>query len=326
MADRIDLPKGELYQKYIVENLSQQKVADYFNVSIDTIRRNLRMYNIPSHTNKDWMIHKPIELIQRQQEIINGALLGDGSVIKPKSGLNAYFSYSSKSEEHVRVVCTELEDYVSPGFYYKHEEVYDKRTNKSYSRYSFRTQTNPTFTEIYNTWYKDNIKIIPENLVLTPLTCLIWYLGDGTLAKNSTRTHGHILLCTDSFTKEDMEKYLLPQLSNFSATLVEHGYNTYRIHIPHIKVKDFLEYIGPCPVKDYEYKWDVPEYKRKPLRYEPEIEKQIIQAYKDGCSPGTIANYFQRDRTTILNCLERYGLDTTLNRFSTKKVVIRNEE
>ena len=62
MADRIDLPKEELYQKYIVENLSQQKVADYFNVSIDTIRRNLRMYNIPSHTNKDWVVHEPIEL------------------------------------------------------------------------------------------------------------------------------------------------------------------------------------------------------------------------------------------------------------------------
>ena len=317
MADRIDLPKEELYQKYIVENLSQQKVADYFNVSIDTIRRNLRMYNIPSHTNKDWVVHEPIELSQRQYEIINGALLGDGSVIKPKNGLNTYFSYASKSEEHVRAVCTELEDYVSPGFYYKYEEIYDKRTNKSYSRYSFRTQTNPTFTEIYNTWYKDNIKIVPKNLVLTPLTCLIWYLGDGTLAKHPTKTKDHILLCTDSFTKEDIEKYLLPQLSNFSATLVEHGYNQYRIHIPHI---------GPCPVKDYEHKWNVQEYKRKPLRYEPEIEKQIIQAYEDGCSPGTIANYFQRDRTTILNCLERYGLDTTLNRFSTKKVVIKNEE
>ena len=326
MSSRIDLPKEELYQKYIIENLSQQKVADYFNVSVDTIKRNLKMYNISSHTNKDWMTNEPIQLTQRQQEIINGALLCDGSIVKPKKGLNAYFSYLSKSEEHVRAVCTELEDYVSPGFYYKYEEIYDKRTDKSYSRYSFRTLTNPTFTELYNMWYKNNIKIVPKNLILTPLTCLIWYLGDGELAQSSTRASGYILLCTDSFIKEDIEKYLLPQLSNFSATLVEHGYNKYRIYIPRIKVKEFLEYIGPCPVEDYQHKWNIQEYKRKPLCYEPEIEKQIIQAYEDGCSPGTIANYFQRDRTTILSCLKRYGLDTNKNKFSNKKVVIRNEE
>jgi len=181
---------------------------------------------------------------------MNGALLGDGSIIKHKNGLNAYFSYSSKSEEHVRAVCTELEDYVSPGFYYRYEETYDKRTDKSYSHYSFRTITNPTFTELYNMWYKNNIKIVPKNLILTPLTCLIWYLGDGELSRSS-RIAGYILLCTDSFTKEDIEKYLLPQLSNFSATLMEHGYNKYRIYIPRIKVKEFLEYIGTCPVEDY---------------------------------------------------------------------------
>ena len=65
---------------------------------------------------------------------------------------------------------------------------------------------------------------------------------------------------------------------------------------------------------------------KKPLRYEPETEQQIIKAYQDGCSPGTIATYFNRDRTTILNCLSRYGLDTTKNKGSKKKVVINNEE
>ena len=48
-------------------------------------------------------------------------------------------------------------------------------------------------------------------------------------------------------------------------------------------------------------------------------KEQIIQAYKDGCSPGTIAKYFNRDRTTILNCLIRYGLDTTKNKGSRKR-------
>ena len=46
----------------------------------------------------------------------------------------------------------------------------------------------------------------------------------------------------------------------------------------------------------------------------------------DGCSPGTIAKYFNIDRTTVLNCLLKNNIDTTLNKFSNKKVVIHNEE
>ena len=37
MGRKIILDRNELYQKYITENLSQKKVADYFNVSIDIV-------------------------------------------------------------------------------------------------------------------------------------------------------------------------------------------------------------------------------------------------------------------------------------------------
>ena len=52
--NKIILPKEELYEKYVNENFSQQKLADYFKVSVDTIRRNLKEYNISIHTNADW--------------------------------------------------------------------------------------------------------------------------------------------------------------------------------------------------------------------------------------------------------------------------------
>lgn len=325
MPNKIILPKEELYNKYITENWSQKKVAEYFKVSVDTIRQNLLDYSIPSHKPKDWMESAPIVLNAHQLEIINGALLGDGSMIIHKNGTNAYFAYLSKSKEHVEYVCQDLLDFAVEGHEIAYSEIYDNRTQRTYEQYNYRSIANSTFTEIYNKWYSSK-KHIPSDLILTPTVCLIWYLGDGTLASQSTRTRGEIFLCTDSFEKNEIETILLPQLSQFSPTLSQHGNNQYRIRIPRFYTKAFFDYIGPCPVKDYQHKWAYVEYKRKPLRYEPEVEKQIIQAYEDGCSPGTIANYFKRDRSTILNCLKRYGIDTNKNKFSDKKVVIRNEE
>lgn len=44
MSEKIILNKNELYQKYIIEGLSQKDTAKYFNCSIDTVVRNLKEY------------------------------------------------------------------------------------------------------------------------------------------------------------------------------------------------------------------------------------------------------------------------------------------
>lgn len=258
------------------------------------------------------------QLTSKQLEIINGALLGDGSLIIHKNGTNANFSYLSKSIEHVHFVCDDLADFVMPSHNFYISKYLDKRTNKEYERCDFRTKANPAFTKIYYEWYNNKIKIIPKNLILTPLICLIWYLGDGSLLTHARSQCIH--LCTDNFKKDDIENILLPQLEQFESHLIERKTNQYRIYIPRRKIKDFLNYIGECPVKDYLHKWNFQEYKYEPLSNYPEKTKKIIIAYKNGSSPKTIADYFGIDRTTVLRCLEKYGIDSNLNRFSRKKV------
>lgn len=121
------------------------------------------------------------QLTNNQLEIINGALLGDGSLIMHKNGTNANFSYLSKSIEHVHFVCDSLVDFAMPSHNFYISKYFDKRTNKEYERCDFRTKANPIFTKLYYKWYDNKIKIIPQDLTLTPLICLIWYLGDGSL-------------------------------------------------------------------------------------------------------------------------------------------------
>ena len=322
MGRKIILDRNELYQKYITENLSQKKVADYFNVSIDTVRRNLKEYGISSHQPKDWLIHPEIVLTTRQKEIINGALLGDGCLTKPKHGENCIFCYLSKSKQHVEFVCNDFIKYsIQNGIVYS--SFFDERTNTIYNSYKFRTQANIAFSKIYEKWYNNGVKIIPKDLILTPLTCLIWYIGDGCLS-NLKRSQ-EIILATNCFSKDEQEQILLPQLQKFEAKLRHYSGEQYRIIIPRRKIQNFLNYIGECPFSDYQYKWNYKDYKNQYLPNDKKKENQIISSYLSGCSTGSIAKIFNIDRTSIIKCLQRYNINPYQNLYSRKEVIINEE-
>lgn len=87
-----------------------------------------------------------------QKEVLYGALLGDGSLIKRKGGINAQFSYLSKSKQHVSFVANYFKEYWS-GEGIKDTNYIDKRTNKEYYRSCMRTYTNSAFTKEYYHWY-----------------------------------------------------------------------------------------------------------------------------------------------------------------------------
>lgn len=229
---------------------------------------------------------QPITLTQEQLEVLNGALLGDGCLYLHSKGKNAQFIYTSKSSQHVNFVFSYFKEYLS-GEDIKENSYYDQRTNKTYTRTTAKTYTNETFTQLYNLWYVNKIKQIPKNLILTPLTCLIWYIGDGGISHGQRSEN--IKLSTHCFLKEDLEKIIIPQLKQFEATLAKADKeNQYFIYIPHRKEKDFLNYIGECPFSDYLYKWQIAEYKNSlPKDDYRKYEKEFCEEYLKG------ENYYQ---------------------------------
>lgn len=260
------------------------------------------------------------QLTNNQLEIINGALLGDGTISKPCEGHpNSVFVYSSKIKEHVVFVTTPLYNLTSEKGQLSFLEVYDKRTEKVYNRYTFRTLTNTIFTKIRNKWYPEGKKIIPSDLKLTPLICLIWYLGDGYLSSNGNKTSQELIFSTDCFTKEDLEAILLPQLREFEAH-IRGKQNKFHIVIPHRKIKNFLNYIGSCPVEEYKYKWNFRDYKHKGFENKEEkIEKAII-AYNYGANMNEISKYLGVSSQTIRSWLIKNNINTKINAFSHIKI------
>lgn len=242
-----------------------------------------------------------IILNEIQKEVLNGALLGDGCLSIHKNGINAQFSYISKSRQHVEYVGEYFKEYWT-GEEIKDSFYLDKRTNKTYFNSKMKTYTNETFTEEYNRWYINGKKHLPQDLILTPLTCLIWYIGDGGICHGQHTEN--IKLATQCFLKDEQEKILLPQLKQFEASLVKgdigsDGEQQYFIYIPHRKEKEFLEYIGECPFDDYKYKWEVKKYVNKIPKNHKNKEQIFCELYLSGMTYYAIAKQFEIEPNAV---------------------------
>lgn len=309
MSKKIILDRDELYQKYTEDHLSQQKIAEYFNCSIDTVRRNLKEYGIKSNKPSDYCSNI-VQLTEIQKSVLYGALLGDGSLIKHKNGINAQFSYLSKSEQHVKFIAQYFEEYISK-IGIRSSSYFDQRTNKTYYRTRFRTITDIGFTEEYNKWYLNGVKHIPNDLILNPMICLIWYIGDGGICNG--KQSQYIKLATQCFDKKEQEDILLPQLSDFNAKLMKadigkNGNQQYFIYIPHLNMLDFLNYIGDCPFSDYEYKWNYKEYVNvKPINHTIH-ENEFCEMYKNGMTYYAIAKQFNIEPNAVKYYLKKNKL------------------
>ena len=99
-----------------------------FSLSI-FIRKEVNIRTKPAiSANKALLIEIIVKHTKAQKEIINGALLGDGCLTKPKHGENCIFCYLSKSKQHVEFVCNDFIKYsIQNGIVYN--SFFDERTN-----------------------------------------------------------------------------------------------------------------------------------------------------------------------------------------------------
>ncbi|MEM7814613.1 MAG: helix-turn-helix domain-containing protein, partial [Candidatus Aenigmatarchaeota archaeon] len=166
-------------------------------------------------------------------EIIEGSLLGDGSINIDNYKYGRYFCYklTAKDRKFVEwvklifqkfgitncwITCDNKILNTSSLYFYINNSPYSEKL------ISFREK-----------WYKKindkTIKIIPRDLKLTPTTLLFWYLGDGSLIRRKSDKNRvpFIVLATNSFSKEDVELLIkkLKQLNlNFYPVRCKSGF------------------------------------------------------------------------------------------------------
>jgi hypothetical protein len=196
---------------------------------------------------------EPIVLSKKAIEIINGELLGDGHI--SSSGSNSSFQHSTANLEYGEFVYKKLNENDVPLL---KDKILPTRNNGN-DQFHTRSVSNVTFSKMRELWYPLGEKIVPNSIELTPDVCLHWFLGDGSFEHPG----GCLLLYTCCFSKEDV--YLLADKLvgiGITATLNKDG-AYYMIRIWKKSTNDFLDYIGECPVKSYEYKWGVGRWIKK---------------------------------------------------------------
>ncbi|MDB9435278.1 hypothetical protein BMF77_pc00058 (plasmid) [Dolichospermum sp. UHCC 0315A] len=200
--------------------------------------------------------------IKQEMDLIQGHLLGDGSIFVTGKDCNrdATFNFVTKHEDYAQWIINNTESFAACKL--QVGDNYDKRTDKSYHRVSFRSPSNNLFTELRNKWYPDGKKIVPQDLVLTKDLILRWYVDDGNWHDKGIyfNTQGFDPESTD-FLRSELSKFLVMKV-----TIQKHSGDLYRLFIPlrgtgsgvsstNNNTEKFFEVIGKCPVSCFSHKW-----------------------------------------------------------------------
>ncbi len=148
----------------------------------------------------------PRKFSSEQEEIVNGLLLGDGclNIDKKRKKISPRLANTRQliDFDYLQWQYEKLKDFYStpPKTYV----ILDNRTENIYQSCYANSRTGQIFLDYYYNWYPNQIKIVPKDIKLTPMSLLVWFLDDGCVVKSSE--HGlTIKFATDGFAKEDVD-------------------------------------------------------------------------------------------------------------------------
>lgn len=138
-----------------------------------------------------------------QVEVITGLLLGDGNLQiggrakNPRLRINR----SAVDAKYIEWTRDVFADYCSDKAV-RYFTSHDKRYDKTYQKVSLVTRRHEDLLPVYEAWYPDGIRKLPDNIELTPTTIAVWFADDGSLyqkTKNGVTSGVELTIATASF-------------------------------------------------------------------------------------------------------------------------------
>lgn len=173
-------------------------------------------------------------LTKRQIEIIEGHLLGDGHMIKRWANASFSIERSILDKDYSLWTLNELNNIITP-IGLRERKRFNKKTNKTSYSCELLTKSLPDLNSLYERWYINKKKVVPKDLILTPLMIGIWICDDGHITDGRLRYKNSkslkIRFSTDGFKKDEVI-FLSDQLK------IKYGEN-----IKNYKIKDKNQWI-----------------------------------------------------------------------------------
>jgi len=295
MPRRNDIINEQVYDFYFKLGLNRRQTAEKLNCSEDLVAYRLKKMGLKPKNMSDCVEagkKRSTVLSKELVEIIDGEMLGDGGLIvyKNQGSFRESVGFDKKNWAIYLMDLFRNNSVPIVGDKLYRRKPCGKSNNHTWS---FATLNTMELGNIYRVWYKINkdfnikkpmgfsnrkfIKIVPQNLHLTPKALLHWYIGDGSINK----VGGGCVLHTEGFTYNETE-FLRYRLKKDLGILSVH-YNESIIGISRKEREKLLNIIGFCPVKCYEYKWFVPNTKnRKSRKINDFIDMKVVESYLKG--------------------------------------------
>lgn len=247
-----DISKADLEKLYIIEKKSTCEISLMLGCDSSSVHRRLKKLEIAIRNKSQ--SHLKGYYFNGDLDVLYGSLLGDGGLVRRNKRTNcglAYFAKGNVNYDHVF--------HVGQAILGSDPRV---RIKENPGIFRFSTLSCQKFLEEYERWYKNEIKIVPKDLLLNSKIVLHWFLDDGSTSWH--RKSVELTFASESFSKDDNE-FLINQLCKLgiNANLQKINAGTgYRIGVyQKSSVKNFFDFIGPCPVGigSLFYKWKIPE-------------------------------------------------------------------
>ena len=144
-------------------------------------------------------------LTDLQDQALKGHLLGDGGLFIGERGKNPIFAISRKDtdEPYLNWSYQIFSEFCQRGIAKYHH--FDKRYKKTYYGIKFCSLSMPEFLPYYQKWYINKTKIVPTDLIITPLVAAIWFADDGCIIRYKNSKALQLKLATNSFKKEETQ-------------------------------------------------------------------------------------------------------------------------
>ena len=228
-------------KKLVRKGYSNKEIAKLLNSNVGNIKCIKVRHNykyISKNKNLTLSDLNTVEL-----EILIGSLLGDGSISKDG---RFFCTHSSAQEEYCKWKSEQLKLYNTK--FNSNISRFDKRTNKTYFSCTFYTRgNNEFFKNLRKNIYQESKQITDELLKLyTARSLAIHYMDDGYKRSSS------YCICTESFDKKSLEKYIEYCKNNFNIIFKIDNRN--RLYLPFIFKKQFEKLIKPYIHSTLKYK------------------------------------------------------------------------
>lgn len=170
------ISRGNFFAHYVFPFAPQRSAT----ISLKTYGS--KMMNIPHSFETEevsTMVNKNIS--SKTEQVLIGSLLGDGGLVLPKNGINAYFRemHSVKQREYLEWK-KEYFEFFNPKI--TKSKIFDNRTNKYYYHTLLWTKVDPILTKHFRMFYQNGKKSISKTILnkIGPLALAVWYCDDGS--------------------------------------------------------------------------------------------------------------------------------------------------